>query len=58
MPKIKIYDKITETLVREVFFTFRNKLGYGVLSSREEFPDFILLKGDKIVHATVVWETD
>ena len=51
LKKIKIYDRITETLVREVFFKFSEELGYQVISSRESFPDFILMMGDEVIRA-------
>ena len=51
MKKIKIYDNITEQIVREVFFALREELGYEVISSRAEFPDYLLLKDGKIVRA-------
>ena len=53
MKKIKIYDKITEQFVREVLFALREELGYEVLSSRTEFPDFILKRDDRIIRAEV-----
>lgn len=39
--------------MREVFFTLSERLGFTVLSSREEFPDFLLLRGDKVIRAEV-----
>ena len=53
MKKIKIYDKITEQIVREVFFALREELGYEVLSSRTEFPDYIIRRGGKLMRAEV-----
>lgn len=53
MKKFKIYDKITEHVVREVFFAISEDLGFTILSSRTEFPDYILLKEDKVFRAEV-----
>ena len=51
MRKIKIYDVITEQLVREVFFHLSKELGFTVLSSRTEFPDYILLRDGDVIRA-------
>ena len=53
MKKIEIYDEVTEHLIREIFFALRDELGFKVLSSRANFPDFVLIRNNKVIRAEV-----